>query len=170
MKRNFSKSHNGLSDAGGLSVSICGSYNKHLAEIAECIEESKNLGMRVLIPKYAEKVRSTNGFCILRGERGEPRDLQDNNFESISMSDFMLVVDPNGYVGPSTSLEIGYAISKGVPVYCTERPTQYIFRLYTSWGKSLKEIKEILSGSETLELPPEIPVRNNRSNSKGRRA
>jgi nucleoside 2-deoxyribosyltransferase len=152
MKRN-SKDYNGL------TVSICGSYNKHLDQIGESIEQAKKLGVRVIIPKYAERVRATNGFCILRGEKGEPRELQDNNFEAIAMSDFMLVVNPSGYIGPSTSLEIGYAVAKRVPVYCTEKPSEYIFRLYTSWGKSLQEIKEALVDSSTLVAPQVRSVR-----------
>jgi nucleoside 2-deoxyribosyltransferase len=150
------KTENSHDSSPQISVSICGSYNKHLKQIGDCIEESKRLGIRVLIPKHAVKVRSTKGFCILRGEKGQPRDLQDHNFGAIAMSDFILVVNPEGYIGPSTSLEVGYAIAKHIPVYCTERPTQYIFHLYTKWGMSLAEIKDELSPPSLI---PQIEIR-----------
>ena len=107
--------------------------------------ECKRLGMKVLIPKYAIRKRIEHGFVYLRGERGTPRQLQDRNFRAIAQSDFVLIVNPGGYIGPSSSLEIGYAYSKGVPVFCTEVPKDYIFRFYVTAGMSLPEIKSIIS-------------------------
>src|SRR5579884_2979747 len=101
-----------------VSVSICGSYNKHLKQIGEKLLECKRLGIRVLIPKYAIRKYSTHGFVYLKGENGTPRQLQERNFRAIAKSSFVLVVNPKGYIGPSTALEVGYAYAKGIPVFC----------------------------------------------------
>jgi len=130
-----------------ISVSICGSYHRHLKEMRRLISECKRLGIYVHIPRYAIKKSSTNGFVYLRGEHGTPRYLQDKNFRAIESSSFLLVVNPKGYIGPSTSMEIGYAIAKRIPIFCTDKPEDYVFQLYTEYGKSLPEIKEILLGS-----------------------
>ena len=109
---------------------------KHL--IVEC----RKLGIEVIIPKYATKKYSKQGFVYLRGEIGTPKELQQKNFAAIARSSFLLIVDPKGYIGPSTSMEIGYAIARGIPIFCTERPKDYVFRLYTDYRKSLREIRD----------------------------
>lgn len=111
--------------------------------MAEC----RKLGIRVLIPKYAQRKFSKNRFVYLKGERGTPKQLQDKNFKAIGKSSFVLVVDPDGYIGPSTSMEVGFSIAAGIPIFCTEEPEDYVFRFYTQYGKSLQEIKSILASS-----------------------
>ena len=54
---------------------------------------------------------------------------------------------PTGNIGPSTSMEIGYAIAKGIPIFCTEPPEDFVFKLYTEYGKALPEIKDQLLNS-----------------------
>jgi hypothetical protein len=127
-----------------LTVSICGSYHRHLKKMDKLIKECKKLGIEVRIPKYAVKKASTNGFVYLKGEVGTPKQLQEKNFDAIGNSSFVLVVNTNGYIGPSTSMEIGYAIAKGIPIFCTEEPEDFVFKLYTDYGKKLEEIKEML--------------------------
>lgn len=131
-------------NASPLTVSICGSYHRHLKKMDNLIKECKKLGIEVLIPKYAVKKSSINGFVYLKGEVGTPKQLQEKNFDAIARSSFVLIVDTKGYIGPSTSMEIGYAIAKGVPVFCTEPPEDFVFRLYTEYGKTLPEIKDQL--------------------------
>ncbi|MGI0079818.1 MAG: hypothetical protein ACRECH_09340 [Nitrososphaerales archaeon] len=135
-----------------LSVSICGSYNKHLKEMRAAMAECKRLGIHVLIPKYAEKKYSKNRFVYLKGERGTPKQLQEKNFEAITRSSFILVVDPDGYVGTSTAMEIGFSIAKGIPVFLTDSPNDYVFRFYTEYGRPLAKIKSLLLARHGIEL------------------
>jgi nucleoside 2-deoxyribosyltransferase len=130
-----------------LTVSICGSYHRHLRKMSLLIKECKKLGIEVRIPRYAVKKSSTNGFVYLKGEVGTPKQLQEKNFDAIASSSFILIVNTNGYIGPSTSMEIGYAIAKGIPIFCTDEPEDYVFKLYTEYGKSLPEIKDQLLNS-----------------------
>jgi nucleoside 2-deoxyribosyltransferase len=127
-----------------LTVSICGSYHRHLKKMHELIKECRKIGIEVRIPKYAVKKSSTNGFVYLKGEVGTPKQLQEKNFDAIARSSFILVVNTNGYIGPSTSMEIGYALAKGIPIFCTDVPEDFVFKLYTEYGKSLPEIKDQL--------------------------
>jgi|SRR5579862_1441998 len=130
-----------------VTVAICGSYHRHLKKMHKLIKECKKLGIEVRIPKYAVKKSSTNGFVYLKGEVGTPKQLQEKNFDAIARSTFVLVVNTRGYIGPSTSMEIGFAIAKGIPIFCTDKPEDYVFRLYTEHGKSLPEIKDQLLNS-----------------------
>jgi nucleoside 2-deoxyribosyltransferase len=130
-----------------LSVSICGSYHRHLKKMHKLILECKKLGIEVHIPRNPVRKSSTNGFVFLKGEKGTPKQLQENNFDSIARSSFVLVVNTNGYIGSSTAMEIGFAIAKDIPIFCTDKPDDYIFQLYTQYGKTLPEIVEILTRS-----------------------
>jgi hypothetical protein len=128
-----------------LSVSICGSYHRHLKDMKERIAECRQLGITVLIPKYASrKSENEHGFVVLRGENGSPKELQDKNFRSIAASSFLYVENPGGYIGQSTALEIGYAYARRIPIFCREKPSEYIFTLFTNYGKSLAQIKSLL--------------------------
>ena len=130
-----------------ITVSICGSYHRHLKKMHMLMKECEKLGIEVLIPRYAVKKSSTNGFVYLKGEVGTPKQLQEKNFDAIARSTFVLVVNTNGYIGSSTSMEIGFAIAKGIPIFCTDTPEDYVFRLYTGYGKTLPEIKDQLLNS-----------------------
>ena len=127
-----------------LTVSIIGSYNKHLSHMKKLMVECKKHDLEVLIPKYAVRKFSRYRFVFLKGENGTPKELQEKNFRFIEHSSFVLVANPEGYIGSSTAMEIGYAIAKGIPVFCIEKPKDYIFRLYTEYGKDLSEIKKLL--------------------------
>jgi nucleoside 2-deoxyribosyltransferase len=128
-----------------LTVSIIGSYNKHLAQMRRLSTECRKLGFEVLIPKYAVRKFSKNRFVYLRGENGTPKELQEKNFRFIGHSSFVLVANPRGYIGPSTAMEIGFAIARGIPVFCTDKPRDFVFRLYTMYGKKISEIKTLLN-------------------------
>src|SRR5579862_9287810 len=78
-----------------VTVSICGSYHRHLKKMDRLIKECKKLGIEVRIPKYAVKKSSTNGFVYLKGEVGTPKQLQEKNFDAIAKSTFVLVVNTN---------------------------------------------------------------------------
>ncbi|MDA4111618.1 MAG: hypothetical protein OK439_03705, partial [Thaumarchaeota archaeon] len=65
-----------------ISVSICGSYHRHLRKMHQVIKECKKLGIEVHIPRYPVRKSSTNGFVYLKGESGTPKQLQENNFDA----------------------------------------------------------------------------------------
>ena len=69
-----------------LSVSICGSYHRHLKKMHKLIRECKTLGIEVHIPRNPVRKSSTNGFVFLKGEKGTPKQLQENNFDCIARS------------------------------------------------------------------------------------
>jgi hypothetical protein len=128
-----------------LSVSICGSYHRHLKDMKERIAECRQLGIKVLIPKYTSwKSENEHGFVVLRGENGSPAELQEKNFRAIAASSFMFVENPGGYIGQSTALEIGYAYARRIPIFCREKPNEYIFTLFTTYGRSLPQIRSFL--------------------------
>ena len=46
--------------------------------------------------------------------------LCQDHFQAIDESDALYVIDPDGYIGTLVTVEIGYALGKGKPVYFSE--------------------------------------------------
>ncbi len=46
--------------------------------------------------------------------------LCQDHFQAIDDSDALYVIDPDGYIGTLVTVEIGYALGKGKPVYYSE--------------------------------------------------
>jgi hypothetical protein len=43
--------------------------------------------------------------------------VEDRHLAAIAESDFLWLVAPDGYVGPSASFEMGCAVTRGIPIY-----------------------------------------------------
>lgn len=90
-------------------VCICGS-TRFRAEMAEANRELTLAGCIVLAPG----VFAHDGDEITEAEK---QSLDQLHLRKIDLADEVLVVDPGGYGGESTSREIAYAREKGKPLY-----------------------------------------------------
>ena len=94
-------------------ITLCGSL-KFKKEMMEIAEKMALLGNCILTPIYP---------IIENDERTEEQltKLKEEHFKRIELSDAILVVNVNNYIGDSTSLEIEYAkkLEKEV-IYYTE--------------------------------------------------
>ena len=94
-------------------ITLCGSL-KFKKEMMEIAEKLALLGICILTPIYPiiEKVERTEEQLAK---------LKEEHFKRIELSDAILVVNVNNYIGDSTSLEIEYAkkLEKEV-IYYTE--------------------------------------------------
>jgi hypothetical protein len=110
-----------------LTTTISGSF-KFKPEIDTIIEEFTGLNVLVLAPekgwlllptrihlKFSDEV-----FKPLPSERDKPiKVVEDEFLSAIKKSDFLYVVCPDGYVGNSSMMEIGFAIALGIPVFAS---------------------------------------------------
>jgi nucleoside 2-deoxyribosyltransferase len=48
------------------------------------------------------------------------KNLCRDHFKAIDRSDALYVIDPDGYIGTLVTVEIGYALGSGKPVYLSE--------------------------------------------------
>src|SRR5580700_10490514 len=103
-----------------LNVTVSGSFHRHMPAIYEAVGELRALGVNVLSPSDPRIVDHIGEFLFVASDRLRSiRLVQDRHLAAIRASDFLWVVCPDGYTGPSTSLEIGTAIALGVPVFST---------------------------------------------------
>lgn len=108
-------------------VTISGSFRKHLYYILEIKKKLEEKRIKVLSPRFVEPKNPGEEFVIFSGEEGlTPLELERYHLNSIENSDALIICDPEGYVGASALLEIGYAHSLGKRIIFTEKPQEFI--------------------------------------------
>jgi NTP pyrophosphatase (non-canonical NTP hydrolase) len=112
-------------------VVISGSYRKQFEALKEIYEQFRELGCVVLSPSSVSIVREEDGFVYMRGEETEtPERIEERHLNAIQRASFVWLHDPQGYVGPTAALEIGYANAAGVPVYAQQLPEEKRFQAF----------------------------------------
>jgi len=127
-----------------ISATISGSFNKHLDQIQNKILEFQQEGIEVLSPKLSRPISCEGKFVRLETDKGAPGEIEFEHLGAISRSDFLYVVNPRGYIGKSVALEIGYALSKDIPVYSLEKPEDNVLSFFVKPEKSIRVIKQLL--------------------------
>ena len=123
-------------------ATVSGSFNRCLREIGRTVEELCDERALVLSPQQPITAfkEYAPGFLLLESDRpllrATVRSIQDHHLECIRVSHFLVVVCPDGYVGPATAMEIGAAVVAGTPVYATHLPrdpniARYIIQIPT---------------------------------------
>jgi NTP pyrophosphatase (non-canonical NTP hydrolase)/nucleoside 2-deoxyribosyltransferase len=128
-----------------ISATISGSFNKDLNEIQNKIHQFQQEGIEILSPKLSRAVSVQGGFVKLEEDKGTPGKIESRHLEAISRSDFLYIVNPGGYIGRSVAFEIGYASSKGIPVYSLEKPEDIPLSFFVKPKKRIETIKRELS-------------------------
>ena len=123
-------------------ATVSGSFNKFLQQIEGAVNSISALGIIVLSPTTTKEVRRSNGFVTLEGDRGSPGQIETQHLQAIARSDFLYIVNPEGYIGDSVAFEVGYALSKGIPVYASAPPSDLVISSFINHGTSLAEIKK----------------------------
>ena len=125
---------------GEMRVTVSGSFNRHLDQILEIVEHATLLGVTVLSPSDPRAVDVDGGFIYVASDRHRsPRLVEDRHLAAITQSDFIWLVNPDGYVGPSAAFELGFAIASSVPVYSDTRPSDLTMRLYVRLAESIDQ-------------------------------
>jgi len=115
-----------MKEESKVRVTIAGSYRKHFDRILEAKQLFEHLGAEVLRP-HAEKITSQDEELVrLEGDPSGLRAVQEAQLEAIRKSDLLFVVNPGGYLGSSSTLEVGYAHRQGAPVVTNEQPFEAV--------------------------------------------
>jgi hypothetical protein len=102
-----------------------------MERIAAAVQELAALSIRVLSPADPRVVEKQGEFLFVASDRVRSvRLVQDRHLESIQAADFLWLVSPDGYVGSSASMEIGYAAHAAIPIFGTHAPSDLTLREY----------------------------------------
>lgn len=131
-----------------LAVTVSGSFHRHMHEIGAAVEELASLSIRVLSPADPRIVAAQGEFLFVASDPVRSvRLVQDRHLESIRASSFLWLVSPDGYVGQSASMELGFAAAVGIPIYSTHAPSDLTLRQYVTVVPSLAEAVRLAEAS-----------------------
>jgi NTP pyrophosphatase (non-canonical NTP hydrolase)/nucleoside 2-deoxyribosyltransferase len=115
----------------------------------ECAEQD----VAVLSPRSSRIMGEESGFVFLEGDRGQPKEIESCHLQAIRKSDFLYVVNPDGYIGPSAMMEVGYALALSVPVFSSEEPSEPVFAMFMRNEPSIERVKRTVEQSAITEIP-----------------
>lgn len=82
--------------------------------IRETIRRFREIGITALFPNL------DSGLDKDKLDMETMKGLYQDYFQAIDDSDALYVIDPEGYIGTLVTVEIGYSLGKGKPVYFSE--------------------------------------------------
>jgi hypothetical protein len=127
MNSNFNSSRSNL------AVTVSGSFHRHMSAISSVVHELAEAGVRVLSPSDPRIVAAQGEFLFVASDPVRSvRLVQDRHLDCVRAADFLWLVCPDGYVGQSASMEIGFAAALGVPIYALHTPTDLTLRQYVT--------------------------------------
>src|SRR5271166_253511 len=123
-----------------LAAAVSGSFHRHMDAISAAVHELATLSVRVLSPSNPRIVAAQGEFLFVASDPVRSvRLVQDRHLESVRAADFLWLVCPDGYVGQSASMEIGFAAAAGVPIFGTHAPFDLTLRQYVAIIPTIKE-------------------------------
>lgn len=103
-----------------LYATVSGSFHRHLTSIYETVNRLCDLGVFVLSPADPRVVDSIDDFLFVASDRSRSvRFVEDRHLECIKASDFMWLETPDGYIGQSAAMELGFAVAHNVRVFAS---------------------------------------------------
>lgn len=146
-----------------LKCVVSGSFRKFKQEIDTAIDEFTDYGVIVLAPDKGWLYIPPHKLYTLDDINFRPlptevdmsvRQIEDNFLDALSKSDFVYVVNPNGYVGNTVSMEIGFAIGLGKPVYSQEPITPNL-DIDPMWRERISNVKDCTIQEAIKEIKSE---------------
>jgi hypothetical protein len=132
-----------------------------MGAVSDAVRELQTMGVTVLSPADPTIVGNVGDFLFVASDRFRSvRLVQDRHMEAMRASDFLWLASPDGYVGLSASMEVGFATAASIPVYSTVAPVDLTLRQYvklvSSIGQAVAEsaISERLRSSQTMLINP----------------
>lgn len=102
-----------------------------MSSISRAVESFVDRGHEVLSPADPRIVDSFGDFLFVASDLQKSiRLVQSRHLQAIAMADFLWLVCPDGYVGVSASMEIGFAVALGRDIFSTTPPSDLTLRQY----------------------------------------
>jgi len=126
--------------------------------VQEAVYELTDAGVQVLSPADPRVVDQFGDFLYVASDRVRTIKLvQSRHLAAIEASDFLWLVAPDGYVGQSGAMEIGYAVAVGTPVFCADVPVDLTLRQYVqSVGSPQEALRTVSHGPSRRAAPPNV--------------
>ena len=118
-------------------IVLSGTYRKDVENLRRAYEEFKDLGCTILSPTNISVVSEVDGFVYMKGEETEtPDKIESRHLKAIQKANFVWLHAPDGYVGPTAALEVGFANAAGVPVFAQQAPKDKVLQSFVRLADS----------------------------------
>ena len=135
-----------------LSVVISGSFRRYFDGISETVKTFEALGIEVLSPKASKVINPGEEFAVLESDdTSDPQTLEQRHLDAITTADALYLYDPDGYIGDSSKMELGWANALGKPVFCRELVADSTLKFFCGNVATPKEVKAALTSRSPLE-------------------
>jgi hypothetical protein len=116
-----------------LIATVSGSFRRAMGAVADAVYRLTDAGVRVLSPADPRVVDQFGDFLFVASDRARAIKLvESRHLAAIEASDFVWLVAPEGYIGQSGAMEVGFAVAVGTPVFCSEVPVDLTLRQYVT--------------------------------------
>ena len=113
-----------LTDDPRLRVTVSGSFRRNPPALRAEWQELQATGCRILSPASIDFVHDHDGFVMAEHELGDdPEVIEQRHLAAMVEADFVWLYCPEGYVGLSASMELGFAHALGLRVFARETPS-----------------------------------------------
>src|SRR4051812_4984387 len=114
-------------------ATVSGSFRRAMSAVQDAVYRLTDAGARVLSPADPRVVDQFGDFLFVASDRVRAIKLvQNRHLAAVEASDFLWLVAPNGYIGQSGAMELGFAVSVGTPVFSSEVPADLTLRQYVT--------------------------------------
>ena len=135
-----------------LSVVISGSFRRHFDGISEAVKTFESLGVSVLSPRASKVVDPGEEFAILETDNtSDPKTLEQRHLDAITNADALYLYDPDGYIGDSSKMELGWTIALGKPVFCKKLVDDSPLKLFCGKVATPEEVVDELSNRSPID-------------------
>src|ERR1700677_130760 len=142
-----------------LTATVSGSFRRHMEAITAAVHELAELSVHVLSPADPRIVAQQGEFLFVASDPVRSvRLVQDRHLESIRAANFLWLVCPDGYVGQSASMEVGFAAAVEVPIFATHTPSDLTLRQYVEIVPGLATVVRMIADHPRWKRPEGILV------------
>jgi hypothetical protein len=142
-----------------LTATVSGSFHRHMGAVTAAVHELAALSVRVLSPADPRIVAEQGEFLFVASDPVRSvRLVQDRHLGCIRAANFLWLVCPDGYVGQSASMEVGYAVAVGVPILATHTPSDLTLRQYVKIVPTLVAAVRMVAASPRPRRPEGILI------------
>jgi hypothetical protein len=120
-----------------------------MVAVQDAVYRLTDAGACVLSPADPRVVDQFGEFVFVASDRVRTIKLvQSRHLAAIKASDLLWLVAPEGYIGQSGAMELGYAVAVGTPVFSSEVPTDLTLRQYVRTLRSPEDALRIVRDAQ----------------------
>lgn len=135
-----------------LSVVISGSFLRSFQGISETVRTFESLGVEVLSPKASRVINPGEEFAVLEtDDTSDPQKLEQRHLDAITAADALYLYDPEGYIGDSSKMELGWAVALGKPVFCKDLVADSTLKFFCGSIATPEQVRDALDSRSPIE-------------------